>query len=45
MAVGGTRVNPKKFRKNQIPFYLYLVPIAVFMGAPIVYIINLAVHR
>ena len=31
-AIGGTRVNPKKFHKNQIPFYLYLVPIAVFMG-------------
>ena len=39
-AIGGTRVNPKKFHKNQIPFYLYLVPIAVFMGLPIVYIIN-----
>ena len=40
MAIGGTKVNPKKFHKNQIPLYLYLVPIAVFMGAPIVYIIN-----
>ena len=39
-AIGGTRVNPKKFHKNQIPFYLYLIPIAVFMGLPIVYIIN-----
>jgi ABC-type glycerol-3-phosphate transport system permease component len=40
MAVGGTKVNPKKFHKNQIPLYLYLIPIAIFMGAPIVYIIN-----
>ena len=40
MAVGGTKVNPRKFHKNQIPLYLYLVPIAVFMGAPIIYIIN-----
>ena len=39
-AIGGTRVNPKKFHKNQIPFYLYLIPIAIFMGLPIVYIIN-----
>ena len=39
-AIGGTRVNPKKFHKNQIPFYLYLIPIALFMGLPIVYIIN-----
>lgn len=40
MAVGGTKVNPRRFHKNQIPLYLYLVPIAVFMGAPIVYIVN-----
>ena len=40
MAVGGTKVNPKKFHRNQLPLYLYLIPIAVFMGAPIVYIIN-----
>ena len=33
-------MNPRKFHKNQIPLYLYLVPIAIFMGAPIVYIIN-----
>ena len=39
-AIGGTRVNPKKFHKNQIPILLYLIPIAVFMGLPIVYIIN-----
>ena len=41
MAIGGTKVNPQKFHKNQIPLYLYLVPIAIFMGAPIIYIINL----
>ena len=40
MAIAGTKVNPKKFHRNQIPFYLYLVPIAAFMGAPILYIIN-----
>ncbi len=40
MAIGGTKVNPKKFHRNQIPIYLYLVPIAAFMGMPIVYIIN-----
>lgn len=40
MAVGGTKVNPKRFHKNQIPLYLYLVPIAAFMGAPILYIVN-----
>ena len=40
MAVGGTKVNPKKFHKDQIPLYLYLIPIAAFMGAPILYIVN-----
>lgn len=40
MAIGGNRVNPRKFHKNQIPFYLYLIPIAVFMGLPILFIIS-----
>ena len=39
MAISGIKVNPTKFHKNQIPLYLYLVPLAVLMGAPIVYII------
>ena len=39
MAVSGIKVNPTKFNKNQIPLYLYLIPLAVLMGAPIVYII------
>lgn len=40
MAISGNRVNPRKFQKNQIPFYLYLIPVAVFMGLPIVFIIS-----
>ncbi|MGN1020008.1 MAG: carbohydrate ABC transporter permease [Aristaeellaceae bacterium] len=40
MAINGSKVNPKKFHRNQIPFYLYLIPIAIFMGMPIIYIIN-----
>lgn len=39
MAISGIKVNPTKFHKNQIPLYLYLVPLAILMGAPIVYII------
>ena len=39
MAISGIKVNPSKFNRNQIPLYLYLVPLAVVMGAPIVYII------
>jgi len=34
-----TKTNPKGFAKNQIPLYLYLVPLAIFMAAPIVFII------
>lgn len=40
MAIGGTKFNPKRFKKNQIPIYLYMIPIAIFMGAPILYIVN-----
>ncbi|MCL2405191.1 MAG: carbohydrate ABC transporter permease [Defluviitaleaceae bacterium] len=34
-----TKTNPKGFAKNQIPLYLYLIPLAIFMAAPIVFII------
>ena len=40
MAVGGTKVNPKRFHPNQLPIYAYILPFAAFMGAPILYIIN-----
>ncbi|MCL2603843.1 MAG: carbohydrate ABC transporter permease [Defluviitaleaceae bacterium] len=33
------RTNPKRFSKDQIPLYLYLIPLAVFMAAPIVFIV------
>ncbi len=35
-----TRFNPKGFHLNQLPFYLVLVPLALFMSLPIVFIIN-----
>ena len=34
------RFNPKGFHMNQIPMYLVLVPLALFMSLPIVFIIN-----
>lgn len=40
MAVGGTKVNPRKFHLNQLPIYAYIIPLSVFMGAPILFIIN-----
>ena len=39
MAIKGNKVNPAKFEPSQIKFYLYLLPLAVLMGAPIVYIV------
>lgn len=35
-----TRFNPDRFHLNQIPMYVVLVPLAVFMAIPIVFIIN-----
>jgi ABC-type glycerol-3-phosphate transport system permease component len=36
----GTTINPKGFHKDQIKFYMILIPLALFMALPIVYIIN-----
>lgn len=36
----GTQINPKKFHKSQLKFYAILIPLAIFMGLPIVYIFN-----
>lgn len=34
--------NPKRFHRSQIKFYLILVPVCIFMGLPIVYILTTA---
>lgn len=39
-AFQGTKINPRKFHKSQIKFYLILIPVAIFMALPIVYIFN-----
>ena len=36
----GTIINPKRFHHSQIKFYLFLIPLAIFMAMPIVYIFN-----
>lgn len=36
----GTKINPDRFDKSQLKFYLVLIPMAIFMGLPIVYIIS-----
>lgn len=42
MAIKAMNVNPKQFNKNQIKFYIILIPMAVFMMLPIVYLISTA---
>jgi ABC-type glycerol-3-phosphate transport system permease component len=36
----GTRMNPKHFHISQWRFLIILIPVAIFMGLPIVYIFN-----
>ncbi len=42
MAFQGTKINPKRFDKSQLKFYLVLVPMALFMVLPVIYIVNQA---
>ncbi len=36
----GKRVDPKSFSRDQIKFYIILIPIAIFMILPVVYMAN-----
>lgn len=38
----GTKIDPKGFHRSQIKFFLILIPMAVFMALPIVYIFSTA---
>ena len=40
MALGGTRINPSRFDRRQIPFYIILIPLAIFMILPIIFIFS-----
>lgn len=40
--LGGARINPKTFSAGQIKFYLILLPLAIFMIIPVVFVINQA---
>jgi ABC-type glycerol-3-phosphate transport system permease component len=42
MAIKAMNVNPKGFSKTQLKFYLILIPMAVFMLLPIVYLVSQA---
>lgn len=34
----GTGINPTRFHRSQLKFYAFLIPVAIFMGLPILYI-------
>ncbi|MCL2243800.1 MAG: carbohydrate ABC transporter permease [Treponema sp.] len=38
----GMKINPSKFHVSQIKFYVVILPVALFMTLPIIYIINQA---
>lgn len=40
MSFQGTKINPKRFSVGQLKFYAILIPLAVFMILPVVYIAN-----
>ena len=42
MAFTGTQINPKRFGKSQIKFYIILIPLAIIFLLPVVYIISQA---
>ncbi len=38
----GTKINPDRFSTGQIKFYLILLPVAIFMILPVIYVVNQA---
>ncbi len=36
----GTKINPTRFHKSQVPFYSFLVPFSLLMLLPIIFIVN-----
>ena len=42
MSFQGKKINPKRFHPSQIKFYVILIPMAVFMIIPIVYLFTTA---
>ena len=40
MSFQGTKINPKRFDKSQIKFFIILVPIAFMMALPILFIFS-----
>lgn len=40
MSFKGTKINPDRFHKSQIKFYILLLPIIIVMVLPLIYIVN-----
>lgn len=40
MSLKGNKINPTEFHKSQLKFYLVVLPIALFMILPVIYIVN-----
>lgn len=38
----GTQINPKRFHPSQIKFYLFLIPVGLFMILPVFYVVGQA---
>ncbi|MFH5882170.1 MAG: carbohydrate ABC transporter permease [Candidatus Izemoplasmataceae bacterium] len=36
----GMKINPKRFHRSQIKFYMILIPMALFVGLPILFIVS-----
>ncbi|MCM3618882.1 carbohydrate ABC transporter permease [Sutcliffiella horikoshii] len=39
-AFHGTKINPDRFHKSQLKFYAFLLPLAIFMAMPIVFVFS-----
>ena len=36
------KFDPKKFTKDQIPFFIIMIPLCIFMGLPLIYLFSTA---
>ena len=39
MSFQNTKINPKRFHPSQIKFYLFLLPLAVVMSIPVLFVL------
>ncbi|WP_448375030.1 carbohydrate ABC transporter permease [Fervidobacterium sp.] len=40
MSFKGTKINPERFHRSQIKFYAILIPLAIFMAIPLIFIFS-----